>query len=166
MNPPTPSETRNPTPDLSQQLPGNAASLQLAATLQLAQLLSQNNSMSQAAPLMLPQATSLQTMQSLLPLLGLQVNGNGNSGASSSAPVPQDRPVGMYQSDEEVLVHALKEADGKGLSYKQALEGLHGVPSFLVASDMDTRVVDGIIDKRTPRPPMEGLLSGACSQNK
>lgn len=131
MNPPTPSETRNPTPDLSQQLPGNAASLQLAATLQLAQLLSQNNSMSQAAPLMLPQATSLQTMQSLLPLLGLQVNGNGNSGASSSAPVPQDRPVGMYQSDEEVLVHALKEADGKGLSYKQALEGLHGINGHL-----------------------------------
>ena len=80
--------------------------------------------------------------------------------------MPQERPVGTYPSDEEIMVHALKEAEGKGLSYKQALEGLHGVPSFLVVSDVDTRVVDRVPDKRTPCPPMEGLLPRACSQNK
>ena len=78
-----------------------------------------------------PQSLPSQGAPNLLSLLGVQGNGFATSALGTSNSV--GGPVGSCGDDDEILIRALRESNSKGSTYRQALEGLHGVSKFLTS---------------------------------
>jgi hypothetical protein len=103
---------------------------QLQAILQLATLLNPATvagnpllSQQQQSPQALFGTQSIaQTAPNLLSLLGIPQNTAGGSSLLNGSSA-----VGTFANDEELLVAALRESGSKGLTYRQALDNLHGV---------------------------------------
>ena len=92
------------------------------------------------------------------PLLGLQQNGISSAQLLSALPQFQQGPniavqmamgqimtdafkmlvpVGSSPNDEELLVQALAESEGKGQTYRVALDALHGVSSIVFRKEIN-----------------------------
>ncbi|KAI0082264.1 hypothetical protein K474DRAFT_1655632 [Panus rudis PR-1116 ss-1] len=74
-------------------------------------------------------------------------------------------PVGTVQNDVELLVRALLESEQKGLSYRQALEGLHGVNNHAANLWKDyyleyTKQIDELVREQ------RGIAASASSSSK
>ncbi len=110
----------------------------LPLALQIATLIGQNSlSVTPVAQTHFPPQVPVQQTQpgpsngqTLPGLFGMQQPSAGGGLSMSqflSDVVKLGTPVGSYPDDEDILVDALCESEVKGKTYKQALDGLHGV---------------------------------------
>ncbi len=109
----------------------------------------------QAQAFMLGQSALAGNLPAQNPLLGLQQNNMSSSQMHPMSSMPQFQqpqnlgfqmamgqimtdalkmivPVGSSPNDEELLVQALVDSEGKGQTYRSALDALHGVSGFRI----------------------------------